>query len=177
MTLYLVSVSLYFVVLAIPLAGSIFGTWLALTLNVFNAQYNGGFSSLRIQHWKNFVKLRIKENGDLEIYGIGLDRVPKHWILDERWDGSDQAKTRRDRRKRHARGNIQAAYHVNKDSPSWTWKRPSKWVPQRKTYKHTPQVIDYTCISKRGKTVYGRSETAKCHRRGRSFDNSTHGVA
>mmetsp|Transcript_27634 Transcript_27634/g.42846 ORF Transcript_27634/g.42846 Transcript_27634/m.42846 type:complete len:1310 (+) Transcript_27634:227-4156(+) len=176
LTLYLVSVSLYFIVLAIPLAGSIFGTWLALTLNVFNAQYNGGFSSLRIQHWKNFVKLQIKDNGDLEIYGIGLDRVPKHWILDERWDGSDQAKKRRERRKRCSRGGMLSA-HDDDDSPSWTWRRPSKWVPQRKTNKHIPQVIDYTCISKRGKYANGRAEKAKCHRRGRSFDNSVHGVA
>lgn len=136
--LYLASVGLYFVVLSIPLAGSIFGTWLALSLNLLNGQYNGGFSSLRIQHWKNFLRLHIKDNGDLEVFSIGLDRVPKIWKLDERWSGSNnELRTRKKARKQYD------------DVPTWQWDRPSKWVPDRKTLKHTPRIVDYTCIPKR----------------------------
>ncbi|GMI09203.1 hypothetical protein TrRE_jg2669, partial [Triparma retinervis] len=105
---YIACVSAVFFVLAIPMAGAIFGTWLAITLNVFNVQYNEGFSSLRIQHWKNFLRMHITKNGDLEIYGIGLDRVPKSWVKDEKWDGSQKAKAKRER-----------------DTPSFMWSRPS----------------------------------------------------
>eukprot|EP00580_Thalassiosira_gravida_P018562 CAMPEP_0201659352 /NCGR_PEP_ID=MMETSP0494-20130426/2169_1 /ASSEMBLY_ACC=CAM_ASM_000839 /TAXON_ID=420259 /ORGANISM="Thalassiosira gravida, Strain GMp14c1" /LENGTH=1330 /DNA_ID=CAMNT_0048136815 /DNA_START=37 /DNA_END=4029 /DNA_ORIENTATION=- len=41
---YLTAISLYFVIFAVPIAGNIFGTWLAVTLNVFNCQYDEGFS-------------------------------------------------------------------------------------------------------------------------------------
>ena len=46
---YLSAISFYFVVFAVPIAGNIFGIWLALTLNILNSQYNEGFSSLRLR--------------------------------------------------------------------------------------------------------------------------------
>ena len=53
---YLGAISLYFVIFAVPVAGNVFGTWLALTLNWLNCQYDEGFSSLRMEHWKNFLR-------------------------------------------------------------------------------------------------------------------------
>jgi len=145
---YVLCVSVYFFVLAIPAAGNIFGTWLALTLNVFKAQYNEGFSSLRIQHWKNFLRCHITKNGDLEIYGIGLDRVPKSWVKDGEWDGSSAAKAARERERIiNKMKNGEAG--ENGDKPSFEWERPSMWVPDSKNIKHVPRIIDYTLIRKR----------------------------
>jgi hypothetical protein len=45
---YLAAMSFYFGIFAVPIAGNVFGTWLALTLNVLKCQYNEGFSSLRL---------------------------------------------------------------------------------------------------------------------------------
>ena len=53
---YLASISLYYVIFAVPLAGNVFGMWLAIALNFLNSQYDEGFSSLRIEHWKNFLR-------------------------------------------------------------------------------------------------------------------------
>eukprot|EP00957_Ditylum_brightwellii_P089422 6808821-Ditylum_brightwellii.AAC.1 len=88
MASYLSVINLYFITFAIPFARSLFGTWLALSLNVFKAQNDGGFSSLRLEHWKNFLKLHIKNNGDLEIYSIGLHCVPWHWVNNPLWGGN-----------------------------------------------------------------------------------------
>ena len=71
---YFGSLALYYFVLAIPIAGFVFGGWLCITLNYFKAQHNEGFSSLRIQHWKNLLKCHVRSDGDLEIFAIGLDR-------------------------------------------------------------------------------------------------------
>lgn len=45
---YLAAMAFYFGLFAVPIAGNVFGTWLALTLNVLKCQYNEGFSSLRL---------------------------------------------------------------------------------------------------------------------------------
>ena len=134
---YYLSLAAYFFVLAIPVAGLIFGTWLTLTLVVFRAQHNEGFSSLRIQHWKNLLRCHVKSNGDLEVYALGLDRVPKLWLKDESWDGSKSA--------------IRSRMKDNKNKeyePSWKWDNPSKWRAERNDPRHVPRIIDYTCITK-----------------------------
>ena len=138
---YLLPVGLYYIVFAIPLAGSIFGTWLALCLNVCGCQWNGGFSSLRIQHWKNFLRMNIKDNGDLQIFAIGVDRVPKMWVRDNQWSGSETQVAQRLKK-------VNTGNNDGEDSPSWSWERPSKWVPERKNAKHVPKIIDEILISK-----------------------------
>ena len=121
---YGLSIGLYYIVFVVPLAGSLFGSWLALSLNWLKCQYDAGFSSLRMEHWKNFLRLHIDDNGDLEIFAIGLHRVPKKW-----------------RRDPNSRPDMAA-------QPSWKWRRPSKWIPQRESRKCKPQQIDYTKIKK-----------------------------
>lgn len=53
---YMGAMSLYYVIFAVPIAGNIFGTWLAVSLNYFQSNYDEGFSSLRMEHWKNFLR-------------------------------------------------------------------------------------------------------------------------
>ncbi|HEX4947222.1 MAG TPA: hypothetical protein VFZ34_11185 [Blastocatellia bacterium] len=56
----------------------IFGVYLFLSLNVFGRHSNEAFSSLAIQDYKNFLRLKIDANG-LTIYPIGIRRVPRKW--------------------------------------------------------------------------------------------------
>ena len=127
----MLAISLYFICVAIPFAGGIFGTWLTISSNFFKSQANLSFSALMIEHWKNFIKLHIKENGDLEVFAIGLQSVPTKWIKDEKWDG------RQSKRKKQG------------SKPTWAWDRPSKWVPMKDSKAFQPQIVDYTCIQKR----------------------------
>ena len=137
LTVYLMGAFLYFAVMAVPIAGYVFGTWLALMLNVFKTQYNEGFSSLRIPHWKNFLKIHIDDNGELEVYAIGLHRVPQRWMRDPEWCGEKSSLA---------------------GTPSWSVDKPSKWIPTHgESKKFTPQVIDYVRIQKRsvGRHMFG----------------------
>lgn len=56
----------------------IFGVYLFLSLNVFGRHSNEAFSSLAIQDYKNFLRMKIDRTG-LTIYPIGLRRVPRNW--------------------------------------------------------------------------------------------------
>ena len=87
-----------------------------------------GFSSLQLQHYKNFVKLHICEkSGDLEVFAIGLNKVPSRWMKDSQWDGDKLTRLK---------------------IPSWKWARPSKWVPVKDSNSvYSPQVIDYTLVA------------------------------
>ena len=76
------------------------------------------------EHWKNFLRLHIDENGDLEIFAIGLHRVPKSWIKDP-------------------------LFKQISTTPSWLWKTPSKWAPEKNSKKCTPEIVDYTKIKKK----------------------------
>jgi hypothetical protein len=83
--------------------------------------------------------MHIDEHGDLEIFAIGLNRVPKKWRKDPTWEG--------DRGEEHhvADGDDASL----KEKPSWMWKTPSKWIPWRESDKFSPQIIDYSKIMKR----------------------------
>jgi hypothetical protein len=129
---YVTGVTLYYIFIAVPLAGSIFGTWLAISLNIFKSMCDLAFSSLQIQHYKNFVKLHVKEDGEIEIYAIGMRKVPTSWVKDPFFEGdvSDE----------------------NNESikPSWALHCPSKWVPARShTKAYNPHIIDFCTIPKR----------------------------
>ncbi len=61
-------------------AGSLLvGVFLLVSLNVFGCLQNSAFSSLRIEDWKNFLRIKIDKNGELTIYPIGIRRVPRMW--------------------------------------------------------------------------------------------------
>lgn len=54
------------------------GLYLLISLNVFGRHSNEAFSSLRIEDYKNFLRLRIAKDGSLTIFPIGIERwVPR----------------------------------------------------------------------------------------------------
>lgn len=57
----------------------IMGVYLFISLNVFGRQSNEAFSSLAIQDWKNFIRIKITPAGEMSIYPIGIRRVPRQW--------------------------------------------------------------------------------------------------
>jgi hypothetical protein len=62
------------------LAGSFLtGLYLLISLNVFGRHSEEAFSALRIQDYKNFLRLHIARDGTLTIYPIKLPRVPRRW--------------------------------------------------------------------------------------------------
>lgn len=62
------------------IAGScIMGVYLFVSLNLFGQHGSEAFSSLGIEDWKNFLRMKIDANGDLTIYPVGIRRVPRKW--------------------------------------------------------------------------------------------------
>ena len=62
------------------IAGSFLtGLYLLGSLNVFGRHSEEAFSSLRIQDYKNFLRLHIGPDGTLTIYAIKLPQVPRRW--------------------------------------------------------------------------------------------------
>ena len=74
--------------------------------------------------------MHIDEHGNLEIFALGIHRVPKKWKKDPSWEGDT----------------IEPGELLSK--PSWMYKSPSKWIPWRKKKKFDPQVIDYSHIKR-----------------------------
>jgi hypothetical protein len=62
------------------LLGSIvLGLYLLVSLNLFGRHSEEAFSSLRIQDYKQFLRLHVRADGGLVIYPIGIDSVPRRW--------------------------------------------------------------------------------------------------
>jgi hypothetical protein len=55
------------------------GLYLLVSLNVFGRHFNESFSTIAVEDWKSFLKLKIDRAGDLTIYPIGIRRVPRKW--------------------------------------------------------------------------------------------------
>ena len=60
------------------LGPTLFGFYLLGSLNVWKRHGNEAFSSLKIQDYKNFLRLHVTERG-VTFYPIGLARVPQAW--------------------------------------------------------------------------------------------------
>lgn len=103
--IYYASVFLYFWVLSTPVVSLIFGSYLYICVNWFHLHFDEAFSSLRIANYKSYTRFHIKLNGDLEVYTLAVDKVPKEWMLDPEWDSE-------------VRGPQQMSHHR---------KFPSKW--------------------------------------------------
>jgi len=56
---------------------TIFGTYLLIALNGFGFHWNQAFSSLRIEDYKGLLRLKIDQRGNLTVYPIALERVPR----------------------------------------------------------------------------------------------------
>lgn len=62
------------------LVGSaIMGIYLLISLDLCKRHSNEAFSALSIQDWKNFLRIRIEDNGNLTIFPIGIPKVPRKW--------------------------------------------------------------------------------------------------
>jgi len=57
----------------------IMGVYLFISISIFGRHSNEAFSSLRIQDFKQWLRLRIDASGALTIYSIAIDRVPRRW--------------------------------------------------------------------------------------------------
>ena len=61
------------------IAPIIMGLYLLISLNIFGRHHNEAFSALKIEGYKNFLRFKIRKNGDLEIYPVGVKKVIKNW--------------------------------------------------------------------------------------------------
>jgi len=123
--LYYFNCGLYLWVLLTPLVSFMFGAYLYLGSSVLNAHATEAFSSLRLEGYKNFIRFHITREGKLEMYVLGIDRVPKKWTRDGRWSG-----------------------HVESCmKPSWSWKSPSAIKPEQGQPDRV-KLVDYMVINK-----------------------------
>jgi hypothetical protein len=62
-----------------PVGAFILGVYLFTSIRFFGRHSTEAFSSLRIQDFKQWLRLKIDAAGNLTIYAIALDRVPRRW--------------------------------------------------------------------------------------------------
>lgn len=103
--MYYTSVFIYFWIFSTPVVSLIFGSYLYICINWFHIHFDEAFSSLRIANYKSFTRFHIKKDGDLEIFTLAVDKVPKGWKLDPRWESE-----------------VRGPHHLSHDR-----KHPSKW--------------------------------------------------
>ncbi|GAB4856600.1 hypothetical protein Ancab_014516 [Ancistrocladus abbreviatus] len=85
--IYYASIFLYFWVFSTPVVSMVFGSYLYICINWLHIHFDEAFSSLRIANYKSFTRFHINHNGDLEVFTLAVDKVPKEWKLDPKWDG------------------------------------------------------------------------------------------
>ena len=103
---YFFNYFLYFTIVAAPVVGLVFGCYLWLSVNQFEAHYNESFSALSVSSYKNFLRMHVLESGDLEVFVLGIDKIPARWVLDPCWSGNDPSES----------------------GSSHSWRRPSRWI-------------------------------------------------
>lgn len=57
----------------------IMGIYLFVSLHLFGRHDNEAFSALKIEDYKNFLRMHIDKDGDLTIYPLKIDRVTRKW--------------------------------------------------------------------------------------------------
>ena len=66
-------------------AGSfILGVYLFVSVRILGRHANEAFSSLRIQDYKEWLRLKIDAAGRLTVYAIAIERVPRRWRATQR---------------------------------------------------------------------------------------------
>ena len=73
---YLAATVLNFLAGAV-LGPTILGLYLLVSINLFGRHPDHAFSALRLPHYKHFLRLHVRDDGQLEIYPIGVRRVPR----------------------------------------------------------------------------------------------------
>ena len=64
--------------------GVLLGLYLLISVQVFGRHSNEAFSSLRIQDYKQWLRMHFAADGTLTIFAIGIDRVPRRTPDDPR---------------------------------------------------------------------------------------------
>jgi len=88
--MYYTSVFIYFWIFSTPVVSLIFGSYLYVCINWFHIHFDEAFSSLRIANYKSFTRFHIKKDGNLEIFTLAVDKVPKDWKLDPKWEAEER---------------------------------------------------------------------------------------
>lgn len=74
----------------------IMGVYLFISLHFFKRHDNEAFSALKIEDYKNFLRMKIDDKGDLTIYPIKIEKVARDWKYvpgeDRNSNGDDGAK-------------------------------------------------------------------------------------
>eukprot|EP00238_Polyblepharides_amylifera_P002080 CAMPEP_0196589178 /NCGR_PEP_ID=MMETSP1081-20130531/62925_1 /TAXON_ID=36882 /ORGANISM="Pyramimonas amylifera, Strain CCMP720" /LENGTH=249 /DNA_ID=CAMNT_0041911907 /DNA_START=159 /DNA_END=908 /DNA_ORIENTATION=- len=131
--LYYIAYILYFWVLCVPVVSWIFGCYLYLCVNWLHIHYDESFSALRIPHYKSFLRMQILENGNLQMFAIGIRKVPRKWTRNI--DQSTSSDTK------HESADFKAS--------------PSKWCPapgqcgSKDTAGCGAEVVDYLLVPKK----------------------------
>jgi hypothetical protein len=61
-------------------AGSwLIGLYLLISIQIFGRHEQHAFSSLRVQDYKGWLRMRIDTAGALTLFAVGIDRVPRRW--------------------------------------------------------------------------------------------------
>ena len=102
----------YYFMLAAPMSSVVLGMYLFVSLNYFG-KYDEGFSSLRLETYKNVLRFKLDRRGKMTCYVLGMDDVPKRWRLDPKWSGK-----------------------AEKDRESYAWEYPSKYVAFYSNSRH-----------------------------------------
>ncbi|XP_075668225.1 uncharacterized protein LOC142638081 [Castanea sativa] len=84
-TIYYASTFLYVYIFSTLTASLILGIYLCICSNCFNLYYDEAFSSLRIADYKAFTRFHINSDGDLEVFTLAVDKVPREWELEPNW--------------------------------------------------------------------------------------------
>jgi len=71
-------------VLGAVVGSFILGVYLFVSIRMVGRHSNEAFSSLRIQDFKEWLRLRIDASGALTLYAIAIDRVPRRWRAQQR---------------------------------------------------------------------------------------------
>jgi hypothetical protein len=65
------------------LVGSLLiGLYLLVSISLFGRHNNEAFSALRVQDYKQWLRLRIDAAGRLTVWSLALDKVPRRWRAD-----------------------------------------------------------------------------------------------
>ncbi|KZV52544.1 Calcineurin-like metallo-phosphoesterase superfamily protein isoform 1 [Dorcoceras hygrometricum] len=126
--IYYASVFLYFWVFSTPIVSLIFGSYLYVCINWLHIHFDEAFSSLRIANYKSFTRFHIDPKGDLEVFTLAVDKVPKEWKLDPNWEGESK----------------------QPQNPSYLRKHPSKWrsVSSQQDPVNTVRMVDRFVIER-----------------------------
>jgi hypothetical protein len=74
------------------IGSAVMGIYLFVSMYFFGRHNEEAFSALKIQDYKNFLRLHISEEGALTIYPVKIEKVPRKW-RDRKEEESEQIKS------------------------------------------------------------------------------------